>query len=208
MKKCITILLFLLLESCFIPQYGTYKSDSLYYYFNNYSVEIISEPTGTIIEWDNQYLGKTPLTHVLNGKISTFHLFSVKATPVIAGQYTQTKLFYSPVPSKLYFNMNLVPTNNDYNINVDINKEKESNTVTSNSNTQDITNDSWIETVAKTKDGEAQLTIKYLLDSDNKVCITCTFNVKVNNVWKASMGGLDDNGYYVFYGGKRYYIVK
>jgi hypothetical protein len=87
----------------------------------NFSVEIVSEPSGAVIEINKNYVGRTPLTVGLKGWEATrtfarSHI--VVAHPVAAGGQTQTKVFsgwYEPsetygdtIPVKMYFNMNLI----------------------------------------------------------------------------------------------------
>ncbi len=76
-----------------------------YRYFS-YAVQIISDPPGARIEWDNNYIGTTPLTYIVNGAPG---LVVVKAYPMYPGQYMQTKFLHGidPLPRRIYFQMNL-----------------------------------------------------------------------------------------------------
>ena len=76
-----------------------------------YEIEIISDPPGAIIEWGNNYIGKTPLIYKYTGKIGVFASWTVTATPAYPGGYTQTKYFKGSnvLPRKIYFNTNLRP---------------------------------------------------------------------------------------------------
>jgi hypothetical protein len=125
MKKISFILLLsLFLSSCaaFKPPtapLGGYLAVSwTHYIYNNYTIQIISDPPGAAIEWNNDYVGNTPYSLIYNGNMGNGATITVKATPKVPGQYVQYKILRNPLPSKIYFNMNLAPTSNDYNINI------------------------------------------------------------------------------------------
>lgn len=98
------------------PAFNSYTTDALFYNYNNYEIEIISDPSGVKIEWDNNLIGVTPLKRVINGETGFVNYAIIKAYPVYNGQYVQTKIIEHPFPRTIYFNMNLVP--NNYNINI------------------------------------------------------------------------------------------
>ena len=108
MKKIVIILsLSLFFSSCVItaPQGGYLKVGYTHFLYNNFNIEIISDPAGAVIEWDNQYMGVTPLTIPMTGKMGNAITATIKATPKISGQYVQYKVLRNPLPSKIYFNM-------------------------------------------------------------------------------------------------------
>ncbi len=96
-----------------------------------FSVEIISEPSGAKVEVNDNYMGETPLTINIEGWESTQTFIRksvIVAHPVRAGGQTQVKIFsgwHEPdktygdkIPNKIYFNMNLIriPEQLDLNI--------------------------------------------------------------------------------------------
>lgn len=87
------------------------------YTYNNYEIEIISDPPGAKIEWDNEYMGKAPLKTIRHGhRGNASGPTIVKAYPVKTGQYTQVKILNArrPYPRKIYFNMYLRPVRTGY----------------------------------------------------------------------------------------------
>ena len=99
----------------------------------NFSVDIISEPSGAVIEINDNYVGKTPLTVELKGWEATrtftrSHI--IVARPMEVGGQTQVKSFidwHEPsetygdtIPVKIYFNMNLIRIPGRYDININI----------------------------------------------------------------------------------------
>src|SRR5690349_3115851 len=61
-----------------------------------YPVEIISDPSGVVVEINDNYVGKTPVTVELEGwsKTRTFsRRHKIVAHPLKSGGYTQTKVF-------------------------------------------------------------------------------------------------------------------
>lgn len=91
-----------------------------FYSYKDYEIEIISDPPGAKIEWNNEYLGEAPLEQVLTGDMGSLTSIMVIANPVYPGQYVQHKLFTGdkPIPKRIYFNMSLIPTGNDINVNI------------------------------------------------------------------------------------------
>lgn len=75
--------------------------------FNQYEIEIISEPPGARIEWNNQFLGFTPLTQVLHGDYShSGGYVKVVAHPKEPGRATDIKILkYEEMPNTIYFDM-------------------------------------------------------------------------------------------------------
>lgn len=102
-----------------------------------FSVDIVSDPSGAIIEINDDYIGKTPLTVELEGWVATRTFarnHKIVAHPLRAGGYTQVKIFSGwseasrtygdTVPKKIYFNMSLEPSPQKYD--VEINKKNKS----------------------------------------------------------------------------------
>lgn len=96
-----------------------------------FTVEIVSEPDGAIIEINDNYIGKTPLTVELEGweRTRTFaRRHTILANPVFAGGQVQIKSFSGwyepsiqhgdPIPEKIYFNMNLIRTPKEIDLNI------------------------------------------------------------------------------------------
>jgi PEGA domain len=91
------------------------------------TIEVVSEPPGAHIEVNENYVGDAPCTIEVQAKEdgTFFEKTLIRALPAQDG-YTQTKFFYSyvtplgpnKVPDKLFFQMNLGPVGNDYNINI------------------------------------------------------------------------------------------
>ena len=88
---------------------GRHLEKNSYHYYNEYEVEIVSDPPGAEIEWDGEYVGQTPVTYKLTGRKSFINKAVVKAYPIESGQYMQTKVLRHPVPKKIYFDLNLAP---------------------------------------------------------------------------------------------------
>jgi len=101
----------------------------------SFPVEIISEPLGAKVEVNDNYIGMTPITINLEGWESTrtfIRRHTIIAHPVRAGGQIQIKMFRGwyepdhkygdPIPSKIYFNMNLVRIPEQYDININKNK--------------------------------------------------------------------------------------
>lgn len=84
--------------------------------YNNYVINIDSEPQGAYIEFDNAYIGKTPCKLVVNCNSCGYAPIEVVAT--MNGYYQQRKELRGYMPRNVMFFMNLQPTNNDYNINI------------------------------------------------------------------------------------------
>ena len=91
---------------------NTYKHYGNQYLFKEYKIYIISEPDSAIIEFEDEYIGKSPLEYYINGIYSKY--IKIKAIPSEPGQYTQTKVIRpnsnnpsNPFPRKIYFFMYL-----------------------------------------------------------------------------------------------------
>jgi PEGA domain len=93
--------------------------------------QIISEPSGARIEINDNYVGDAPITVELAQRGDYFDEDTViRAIPTEGGDYTQTKRFltndpwYHPgsagdrIPSRIFFNMHLVPTTPTAEVNV------------------------------------------------------------------------------------------
>lgn len=111
MKKLfILILISTLFSSCSILDafldtsipYGSYQAGDYKYTYNYFTVKIISEPAGAAIEWNNEYVGKTPLEFPVNGSLGNGVTIMVKAT---LGSKIDYKYIKNPVPSTIYFNL-------------------------------------------------------------------------------------------------------
>lgn len=65
-------------------------------------------------------MGIAPLTLKYNGGFAAGKYITVKAFPVNAGQYVQTKILDGSeiLPRKIYFNMNLRPSPQQYEIDI------------------------------------------------------------------------------------------
>ena len=134
MEKLLAVLLCLGLVGCAstptVPI--TYQDNSVVfengYKYINYEVDIISDPPGAKIEWNNDYIGETPCKKIINGyltMIDYLYLVKVVANPVSPGQYVQTKvLTQDPLPRTIYFNMNLGPQTPAVDVNVNQGKQQ------------------------------------------------------------------------------------
>lgn len=115
--------LFLILSGCeTVPIEGKNYLRSDRAATQKFPVQIISEPSGAIIEINDNYVGKTPITVELEGWQETrtfFRSHRIVAHPLQAGGYIQYKAFtgfFEPsktygdtIPEKIYFNMSLTP---------------------------------------------------------------------------------------------------
>ncbi len=83
---------------------------------------IESDPPGARIEINSQYVGTTPIRVDIPRLDSGLDTISVTivASPVIPGQQVQTKYigFNEPTPTHVFFDMNLVRTKNQLDVNV------------------------------------------------------------------------------------------
>lgn len=123
MNVLITVLICVALIGCAtVPRqpntvYDTSWSYKTYY---QYEVEIISDPPGAKIEWNNDYIGTTPVRRILNGDVGLLASTTIKAYPVTPGQCVQTK--YIPgdqiFPHTIYFDMSLRPIQPSINVNI------------------------------------------------------------------------------------------
>ena len=83
---------------------------------------ILSDPPGARIEINDDYIGETPLyvkfsTGTTHGRF--IDAMIVRALPIGAGQYTQTKNLYGKkAPRKMLFDMGLKPVPNELDVNV------------------------------------------------------------------------------------------
>jgi len=127
MKKVLTVLIALmliLLYGCLTTEYSssTTTPKTTTPPISSFTVEIVSEPSGAVIEVNDNYVGETPVTIELEGWASTrtfARSHTIVAHPLYEGGYTQVKIFIGwhkpdhtygdPIPEKMYFNMNLVP---------------------------------------------------------------------------------------------------
>jgi hypothetical protein len=116
MKKILFLLLCLGLAGCATIPYQKMPPNSYYRdihgesWYKDYEIEIISDPPGAKIEWDNEYMGETPCKIIFKGRWLGIKPIIVIAYPTQPGQYSQIKaLNRNPLPRKIYFNMYLKP---------------------------------------------------------------------------------------------------
>jgi hypothetical protein len=85
-----------------------------------YDVAVVSDPPGARIEVNDDYVGDAPITIKMKGDSHerVEQRYIIRALPMQAGQYVQTKDFWynpygkksnPPVPSRILFQMNLAP---------------------------------------------------------------------------------------------------
>lgn len=94
-----------------IPR-NSYKNEGNYVVYNNYEVQIISEPSGAKVEINNDLVGVTPYTYVLTAQLGILSGETIfKVYPVSAGQYVQYKVVShrSIFPRNMYFDLRLAP---------------------------------------------------------------------------------------------------
>jgi len=109
---------------------------SWFYHEVPHEVFIESDPPGSPIEINDEYVGKTPITVKImgrhNGAFSdSRETHTIRANPVGGNQFVQTKQFSGPrqdlIPKHLYFNLRIGPvapaTKSDVNVKMDIKKE-------------------------------------------------------------------------------------
>ncbi len=92
------------------------------------TIEIITEPPGAKILVNEDYIGESPCTITVPASKTGFftHYTTIEAMPISAGQRPQLKTFAGgvstsyddPIPSRIYFNMNIVtrPINIDLSV--------------------------------------------------------------------------------------------
>ena len=113
------IIISLLLVGCATP--NTFYQTGYGIQYHQYEINIISEPPGAKIEWNNEYIGEAPIARIMNGHMGVLAgQIVVKALPSEEGQYTQTKLLKCNfrIPKVIYFDMRLKPVPSEYNINL------------------------------------------------------------------------------------------
>ena len=125
----ITILMF---GGCQTTKDGVYPSHpNEFSVTKNFTIKIISEPSGAKVEVNNNYVGKTPLTIKVEGWRDTqtfIRSHTIVAHPVRAGGETQVKYFMGwsrpdksygdKIPNTIYFNMNLIRIPEQLNLNI------------------------------------------------------------------------------------------
>ncbi|MBU3948870.1 MAG: hypothetical protein KJ882_03385 [Proteobacteria bacterium] len=102
---------------------NTVKQIGLSYHYNQYEIDIISEPLGVTIEWDNGYIGKTPLKYTYNGtRRRNGPDIIIIATPTEPGQYVQKKRLTAsvPIPRTIFFNTYVGPVTQPDKVDVDV----------------------------------------------------------------------------------------
>jgi hypothetical protein len=87
-------------------------------------LEIISDPAGAKIEINNDYVGETPWRGWFQrggGSFGVYDVVTITAFPISPGQYTQTKVIgpLQAMPRRIYFNMNLGPSEETLNLNIE-----------------------------------------------------------------------------------------
>jgi hypothetical protein len=98
-----------------------------------YEIKVETSDPGSKIEVNNDYLGEAPLTITVFGdQDGTFHGgmdYEIRALPTKGGQHVQVKRFSGGgwfgredrIPSRIFFDLNLVPIGNKSTIDVNIN---------------------------------------------------------------------------------------
>lgn len=120
-RLIIAVCIVLFSSGCATKDVSTTKDVSSSSAVKQFSVEIISEPSGAKVEVNDNYVGVTPLTIDLEGWESTrtfTRRCTIVAHPVRAGGQTQVKVFSGwshpdhtygdKIPNRIYFNMNLI----------------------------------------------------------------------------------------------------
>lgn len=80
----------------------TVDKDGTYHYIN-YEFEIVSDPAGMVIEWNNVYIGETPLKFSYNEPVRTNQQIVLKAISKIPGKSAKQKIIRNPIPRKIIF---------------------------------------------------------------------------------------------------------
>lgn len=117
-KKILLASVLLILCGCAtepIP-YDYYRFNDIIgdYTYNDYKIEITSEPSGARIEWNGDYIGVTPLEYVVKGlpkpKAGDLYGVIIKAELVAPIKSTKIKTLTTlqPLPRSIHFDMNAV----------------------------------------------------------------------------------------------------
>ena len=109
MKKIIVFFSLILLNfgcSLFQVPVNCYRGDAYSYQYNQYLINIESIPSGALIEPNNEFVGYTPRTIVINGSMGNGRSTIIKATPAKVG-FVKTKYLYNPLPHNIIFNINI-----------------------------------------------------------------------------------------------------
>ncbi len=119
MEKTVSFVLIVLISGfffgCATTQTKQYYDDcvetSTGYDYYSYRIEFISDPPGAKIEWNNDYIGETPLAMRYDGHLGFLAKIIVRAYPLFSGQFVQTKIISgtSRIPRRIYFDMSLRP---------------------------------------------------------------------------------------------------
>lgn len=111
----VVALLCLCLQGCATTQTQSLYDDCVETYtgydYYSYRIEFVSEPPGAKIEWNNEYVGETPIAIRYDGHLGLLAKITVRAYPLFSGQFIQTKIISgtSRIPRRIYFDMNLKP---------------------------------------------------------------------------------------------------
>ncbi len=80
-------------------------SEAFSHVYNDYTIDVTSDPPGAKIDWNGEYVGVTPLKRVLNGRRGIAAPAVVTAHAVSPAQSCQTKSFpgHVALPAEIHF---------------------------------------------------------------------------------------------------------
>jgi uncharacterized protein YceK len=83
-------------------------SEGFNHLYNDYVIDVTSDPPGAKIDWNGEYIGTTPLKRVLNGRRGMAAPAVVTAHAVSSAQSCQTQNFpgSEPLPTEIHFDFN------------------------------------------------------------------------------------------------------
>lgn len=117
-KEIVIAVLCLCVQGCasMLPRtlYNTCVETPTGYEYYSYRIDIVSDPPGAKIEWNNGYIGKTPMAVTYDGHLGTHAKITVRAYPPVPEQFVRTKIVpgSNKIPRTIYFDMKLKPAGN------------------------------------------------------------------------------------------------
>ena len=88
---------------------GTVEDKLVYFVYHNYETNITSMPLGARVYIDDEFVGETPVTYYIDGKVSKFTNFVIEAKPQVDSSFHFPQTFtinrFSTIPRHIHFDM-------------------------------------------------------------------------------------------------------
>jgi hypothetical protein len=84
-----------------------FDADENSYSYNEYVIEITSEPVNAKILWNGKYINRTPTNYPFTGEVSSYDYIVIKAIPIDPGVPRGEKILTGnkPLPRKIHFTL-------------------------------------------------------------------------------------------------------